>query len=215
MSITSPFWHSRSQVLPEAKIWKPSEGVETENVIQAKPDWWAMQSRVQAGSWQMVTPRSFHKLHRMLSRAFWPIVGQVWRHREWERGKARKMGYTWPYSWLHLWLWKPSLDHPGTSDPAVFDELCTTTFLPPRGLGGSAERELECCEVTSITGLLILKFTLSSQLIFGQNYVCSKLWRGCFRPFRQRSKWTILRQWCKGQLSVSCDICLFRRLPLN
>lgn len=98
---------------------------------------WAMQSRVQAGWWQR-WPHGPFKLHRMLSRAFWPIVGQVWRHREWE-GKARKMGVHLTVFWLHLdsesLLWTTQ----GLQDPAVFDELCTTTFLLLEALVGGLE----------------------------------------------------------------------------
>lgn len=125
----SPFWHSCSQVLPEIKIWKPSEGIEIVNVM-AKPSQigCSIQSRVQAGWWQR-WPHGPFKLHGTLSRAFWPIVGQVWRQREWE-GRARKMGYPWPWSDSIFDSESLLQTTQGLQDPPVFDELYTTTFPP-------------------------------------------------------------------------------------
>lgn len=84
----SPFWHACSQVLPEIKIRKPSKGVEIVNIIAKQSQIeLAIQSNVQGG-WQQRWPHSPFKLERKLYRVFWPIVGQVWGHREWgKKGK--------------------------------------------------------------------------------------------------------------------------------
>ena len=130
----SPFWHSRSQVLPEIKIWKPSEGVETENVIQAKPDW--MGNAEQSPGWMMteVTPRSFQAsqdaLQGLLTHRGSGLKAQGMRR------KGKEDGLHLTVFWLHLWLWKPSLDHPGTSGPcSVWWTVYHYFPSLPRGLG--------------------------------------------------------------------------------
>ena len=101
---------------------------------KAKPDW--MGNTEQSPGWMMteVTPRSFQASQNALQ--------SLLTHRgsglkaEGMRGKGKEDGLPLTMFWLHLWLCKPSLDHPGTSGPSsVWWTIYHYFPSQPRGLG--------------------------------------------------------------------------------